>query len=1133
MGQYTNEKGYQGLIIPDERISVETWTSAAAEIQEAGPRPGQAVPNSSAVRGIVRTHGQQDDSTYGVNIVRGGYGTDANFTWDHILNGAPLPTRGWNSPSFAQDLTYIGGGSTSGETAGTPAVVTLGSGRMVWIYAVKWGPEKFAVWATSSDSLTAGDIIGGSGGVVLTHDDVEGVLYSESTYYGASPNGLDCVCARWDEARQVVQCWVRMTVGDAGGFQFYLFESANAQTWELVQRNCLSSVPLSELTLYPPSVAKSNGCTVIVQPDNNDTDEWYVHQFVSYDDGRNFSRPFGMVEVEFQEYALAEFRGGIVCAARNGSDDSVNTGVLSGPFDDISYAPLEDIASPSTGFDISLAVMFDRVWMCFSTGSRIVRLRTSSTGLYDSWSSVGFEPMTFESSAATITTNYAKIQPGLGGLILTLSPVGPSIEEGINKHLVTIRLGGWSAVCLPASEDERADTARYGFGPIAGDGSISVPPAFQTYYPFVLPEEMERSGTPLWEYTPTGSPPAPAITSSLTTGLRLTLELDGTTGEQHTYTSYFGDGLDLLQTVDLDKGAMVYFDARQNSGGATGRLTLTVVQDSELYFCRVYFNGASDTVFVGQGGDSVVFTGSDSTVRRQYIVAMKRTIPGGSDVVATLYRTNGGTTDDRFTWKLVGTVVVEPSASAADDHGEVEFNMSGNVSAFFWIHALHYLGYCGRTYLDDLATQPELGTYLYGAPCGSSPSELTNGLKVSFSKGPFKVGDTFTIAPKYDYAKEHLYPRLYPSPRQEWRSVAKDEMHLEWTFNGNDIPEGFDTSSLAICLLNTNLFTATLQGFDASETWVDLIDLDLYSEFSGLSYYSGFKAGGTITTAPYIVPADDTLPASRYIHENELAGGWAHFEIEVGVFTNLKILRNTAGWWGPSTMVGKKPRIYLDYSGVGEGTAIVGEGTVDIVPPRVMGMVHGLGGTNYSRLRLKIPEEQPSPNSEEFYKIGQLILGSCYVFGKSYSHGRVISRRANTTLSTYVGGGKASVVNGPTSRAVQFAWADGIDSQPLHLGSSDYVTVGSASGSEHAVADRSDLTTQLDGLYGRLDGSHVPIVYVARIPYASEDSTYLTTDPEVFCYGRTMSPLEVTTIRGQEAHSEVSTIASVTVEEDV
>ena len=1128
MGQFTREDGYGGLLIPDERISPATWASTSADYTEAGPRPGQAVPALTTTRAALRTHGAQGDATYNVQATRGGYGRNAAFSWSQVTAGTETARRGWNSPNFAQDLLFLGGGVSADETAGTPACITLASGRMVWIYVLRntaHSPPTNAVCVTYTDLFTLADVVGTDASSILIHDDSAGGYYNTEAYYGSIPDGLDCVCARWDDELSIAQVWIRV-VGPYGGRQFFLFESADAVTWTLSQRDCCESAFTETEILRPPAVARMGGVTTIVQLDNDNVSTFKVHQLISYDGGRNFSIPHGMQDTDYQEVALCEHLGTVVAAARNGSTNAVHTGIIGSLADDFALVELVDMESPNEGYDISLCSMNGLVWFaCIDADGLDVTMRSSRTGESGAWLALGYNPISFESAASGLASNYVKIQPGLGGLVLTLAPVGSNVPDELDGHLVGIRCGGWASVTLPAGGDDSATTARVAFGPISGIGSE--PNGHATYYPLTLPEDLDRGGSPIWSYSATGAPTAPTIDASLSNGVRLKVPLTAAGSvKSHQWTSSFD--------CDIDDGAMVYFDGNVSiSTNNDTYIRADVYDGTQTWGCVLRFGPGSSAVFADAGGTDSVTLGAVTT-RCQYLIAMRRAQAGDTDAVATLYRSTTVTADDRFGWERLGAVQCTPAASGTAASGILTINHAGSVSAGatyssnLLIYALHYRGYCGAYLLDDLATQPQIGAYLYGAPACGVPMELSDGFKVSFTAGALAVGDTWAVAPRYSFAKEHLYPTLYPSPRIGWRSSGDYvETVLSWKFGADDAPEGFASTSIGVMLAGINFPEFIVHGLTAGGAWGELADVSTYGEFSALSYVTGTYSGAT---APFMRPATSSASAARYIHENELAGATVNIEIGGGSFRKVRILRNTGGYWSSNSTAGKKCRIFLDPSDW--DSAIPSTGTFDIWPSRVLVMIHGIGDALYRRLRIVISANQTATDD---YRIGAMVVGPLFVFGRGYSFGRTLTRGVNTTLTTALGGERAATVNGPSRRAVEFGWFEGVDSSPLYGNTeADYVSISDDAGASHAVATRNDIATALDGLHDYLNGPAVPVVYIAKIPFSDDPSSpTVVTSPEVFIYGRVTSDIKVNTVRGEEAGSEVAMVGPVTIEEEV
>jgi hypothetical protein len=163
-------------------------------------------------------------------------------------------------------------------------------------------------------------------------------------------------------------------------------------------------------------------------------------------------------------------------------------------------------------------------------------------------------------------------------------------------------------------------------------------------------------------------------------------------------------------------------------------------------------------------------------------------------------------------------------------------------------------------------------------------------------------------------------------------------------------------------------------------------------------------------------------------------------------------------------------------------------------------------------------------------------------FGRQYSRGRSLTFTPAYELSETRSGARRVRRLGPTRRAVEVAWDDGIDTSGLHSlpTAPDYWTLG-YSGAD-ALADSVGTARTLAGIIASTSGAYLPVVLAPAVPQQS--SAPGTTgipilDPERHLYGRIVTEtLRVDadpSVRGDEFRDpgEVVKVGSVVLEEEV
>lgn len=1115
MSQYTNTAGYNALLIPDERLVPETWDGGATP--QAGARPGQAVPQSSNAEATLVVSGTQTtDTTYSVYATKGGFANTAEIAWSAVVgSGSAGDTRGCNLPNLMTDIHHVLGGVSVVTTAGSPATCTTNTGRVVYASCVSEsvGSTK-SVFVSYTDDLVT---------ITAADDTLEIISDSDASdnFYGVSFDGLPCVALFFDEERTAVQLYVRVVDPVNTQTQFYLFESTDdAETWELVQRNCLDEPYIASDTLRRPVVSKSNGVTVLLQPEDDASTTYTLSTFISLDHGRTFtlleSDASGMTE-----YSVVNFKGFLRVGAIEVSSNDAKLAKISSPYDSIIQATYTTVPTLTDEATIALSAIHGRLYVhTVNTSHYKMSTVSSITGDADDCQPYGGHVFSLGSAGGSVDIEDIQATPAFGGLSLVFKVTDTGASTTFRQHIFAMRLGGWSTFTMPRTSPSSAyREGQAAWGLVNASTSSTFYGVDRTsWLPFLAPDAMAGGG--IWTASGTGTDAA-----GLSEGGSPYRSVSCLAGTSRYWAQDF--------TCDPASGVLVYFDCSVSTGGdvtSNDSAVRVVISNgaTAAYNLTVRLSASGGVYLKDNTGGASLMVAADIVNRHAFIVAMRETDPG-TTATCTIYSVGYGALDNIQDWEELDTFTLTadgtPPASSS-----VEMGVIGAGSAV----AIEQKWYG----FDFIAAEGILGIYdaslggfinrvsqLRGAPLSAQPLELNGGTKVSLTNGPVKKSETWTIAPKYDYAREHVYPHLYPSPRQSWRSIVDgSDQTFQWLFDPVDeAPQGLGSAVWGAAVIGANFANWTLDGFTAAGAWENILTVDSSDEFTSLPYRASVRA--TFTGAYVTVNTGGTGSASRYIHENELAGG----TVKIGS-NYFKILRNTSGYW--STAAGKKPVLFLETW----DSSVASTGTLDIWPPNCLALKTGLGSTEYRKLRFVITA---SDTADGYYDLGQLVIGPVYLFGKRYSKGRVLSRDENGVVNYTTGGASNPVVYGPTYRTAEFGWFEGIDQTQVYRASTaepDYVTTGDATGVAHAAAARHDTPTNLDGLYVRLSGGNTPLVYIPNIPYDATEAQFTSTDGRTingFVYGRLQGGVKLTTVTGKEQSTEVAQIASIKIREDV
>jgi hypothetical protein len=188
---------------------------------------------------------------------------------------------------------------------------------------------------------------------------------------------------------------------------------------------------------------------------------------------------------------------------------------------------------------------------------------------------------------------------------------------------------------------------------------------------------------------------------------------------------------------------------------------------------------------------------------------------------------------------------------------------------------------------------------------------------------------------------------------------------------------------------------------------------------------------------------------------------------------------------------------------------------------------------------LRIPG-QVTPN--DYMQIGTMIVGRVRLFGRQYSRGRGLTFSPAYELTETRSGTRRARRLGPTRRAMEMAWDDGIDTSGLNTAGTapDYYGLG-YSGADGLTAI-ADTGRTLAGLIEQTDGAVLPVVVLPAIPQQSSapgTTGVQLLNPEAHLYGRILTEtLRVdsdASVRGQELRDpgEVVQVSTVIVEEEL
>lgn len=409
-------------------------------------------------------------------------------------------------------------------------------------------------------------------------------------------------------------------------------------------------------------------------------------------------------------------------------------------------------------------------------------------------------------------------------------------------------------------------------------------------------------------------------------------------------------------------------------------------------------------------------------------------------------------------------------------------------------------------------------------PAGS-PVHLVDGLRVNGVDGPTVAGDTFTTTADFSYPVKAINPAFSPSPRRVWRSTRDSSEH-DIILTGVDL--GARSGDLyGLYLAGCNWKTATL--YRDSTGTNKVCDIDLSAQLTGMDFVRNrgmvYPVSGGGVGMPFYAGAQRLVGATV-----EYVSTGAGNPVVVRTVTG-----NTSGAWVAGTAVGSyaSTRLELESYDAADPTS----GVLTLRMPSAVILFDALVGTD--TLMLRIPA-QVTP--DDYMTIGTMIVGRVRLFGRQYSRGRGLTFTPAYELAETRSGTRRGRVLGPTRRAMEMSWDDGVDTSGLNTPGSapDYYGLG-YSGSDGLTAI-ADTGRTLAGIIAQTSGAVIPVVVLPAIKQQSSapgTTGIQLLDPEAHLYGRIVTQtLRVdsdASVRGQELRDpgEMVQISTVIVEEEL
>ena len=306
-----------------------------------------------------------------------------------------------------------------------------------------------------------------------------------------------------------------------------------------------------------------------------------------------------------------------------------------------------------------------------------------------------------------------------------------------------------------------------------------------------------------------------------------------------------------------------------------------------------------------------------------------------------------------------------------------------------------------------------------------------------------------------------------------------------------------------ISLWDANFGVAELHARPFGGAWAKVADLDLRAA-TGLHWS---RAGRVLTPGN-----GGSVP--HYLPTNILAG--SRVKIAAGAGTVVrKIDTNSAGRWNSGTSL--KTRMLLDeVDGTEDATGTTGElwskDYTGIVPVT----------TEYSAWKLII---RAQTTAEGYFTIGAMTFGHVFPLGSylmEYGWGRSVEWAYNYEQIEGRTGIRTVQAMGPTRRAAEVSWVDGVETSGLTDASPNWILGWGGAGAA-PVAVPADIAWSMPGLVEHLEGATLPVTYLAGFDIPASATTIVNvTDRRMMMHSTIVSEsLRADNVLGNEGSTEI------------
>ena len=426
---------------------------------------------------------------------------------------------------------------------------------------------------------------------------------------------------------------------------------------------------------------------------------------------------------------------------------------------------------------------------------------------------------------------------------------------------------------------------------------------------------------------------------------------------------------------------------------------------------------------------------------------------------------------------------------------------TGNLESYW--QEFHVSSGTTAGYSDEMEKRgviyPPFGEYLY----------IDGGLSITTISSPARGEDEYTIAPRYDFPIQAIFPDVALSPRIVWRSktdTADNNIAFFIDQNVEDNERSYHLNDVyGLHLSNINFQKANLKRWTGS-AWSLVAAIDISQGLQGTFTRSGHS----------IMP--DVAGNGFYLHYNECVG-WRAI-LQVGETKHVvKIKQNSEGVWGKNSDT-KRAVLMID-TDLSDYSTLPTSGQIQLIPDRATILIDALDDVTLgdSALRLEIPTQD---TLEGYFQIGTMLYGHLVAIAPQYQRGRSISYEPNIAEEETLDGMYFARKMSDGRRTASIAWTEPVDTTLVQSADPDYWQLSATAGAQ-PIANYGDAPFQMMGLYQQLANKD-PLVYLPSIKLSD---TQVINRYHDHILARSTGAVTIESVLGDESIDEVFRVATV------